>query len=102
LITSKRAARVHQSADLRRNADLTIEGCSIQFFDAIGFYAMCAWVRNVALRLLQGSHGLHLLLRAGFDRLIPFSLALKFISLLYVPYVHEFFQAANTGSTTRR
>jgi len=65
---------------------------------------MCAWVRNVALRLLPGSHGVYLHLRAGFDRLIRFSLALTFIPLLYVPRVHELFsiKAANSGSTARR
>ena len=31
---------------------------------------MCAWVRNIALRLLPRSHGPYLHLRAGFDRLI--------------------------------
>jgi hypothetical protein len=65
---------------------------------------MCAWVRNVALRLLPGLHGLYLHLRAGFDRLIRFSLALTFIPLLYVPRVHELstIKAANTVSTARR
>jgi len=64
---------------------------------------MCAWVRNIALQLLPQSHGLYLL-RAGFDRLIRFSLALTFIPLLYVLRVHELssIKAANTGSTARR
>ena len=46
----------------------------------------------------------YLHLRAGFDRLIRFSLALTFIPLLYVPRVHELstIKAANTVSTARR
>jgi hypothetical protein len=62
---------------------------------------MCASVR---LRLLPRSHGLYLHLRAGFDRLIRFSLSFQSHSfrfqshsLRHVPGVHELsrIQSAN-------
>ncbi len=42
---------------------------------------MYAWMRRIVLRLAPASDGFYLHFHAGFDWLIQFSLALKFIAL---------------------